>query len=152
MNKKYALLFGEIKSVVDSDMDTDDVLRFVCQILRDGVECFDWVGVYKYDEQQRKLYLGAYSGEETEHTVIPYGVGICGQVAVSGEKFIVPDVSAETNYLSCSVNVKSEAVIPIFRSGKAIAQIDVDSHTTDAFSAEEIELLEGVAEEIKDFL
>ncbi|MDD4820010.1 MAG: GAF domain-containing protein [Flavobacteriales bacterium] len=152
MNKKHALLFGEIKSVVDSGMDTDDILRFVCQILRDGVPHFDWVGFYKYNEEERKLYLGAYSGDETEHTVISYGHGVCGQVAQSGEKLIVPDVTAEQNYIACSLTVKSEAVVPVVRSGKAIAQIDVDSDTPDAFSAEDIELLEGTADEIKDFL
>lgn len=91
MNKLHASLFGEIKSVVDSDNDWEDILRFVCQMLRDGVEHFDWVGIYRYDTVSRTLVLGPYAGKETEHTEIPYGKGVCGQVAVSGERLVVPD-------------------------------------------------------------
>ena len=152
MNKLHASLFGEIKSVVDSDKDWEDILRFVCQMLRDGVEHFDWVGIYRYDTVSRTLILGPYAGKETEHTEIPYGKGVCGQVAVSGERLVVPDVRAEENYIACSAEVRSEAVVPVIRAGNAIAQIDVDSNIPDAFSREDIELLEGVAEEIKDFL
>ena len=147
MNKLHASLFGEIKSVVDSDNDWEDILRFVCQMLRDGVEHFDWVGIYRYDTVSRTLISGPYAGKE-----IPYGKGVCGQVAVSGERLVVPDVRAEENYIACSAEVRSEAVVPVIRAGNAIAQIDVDSNTPDAFSREDIELLEGVAEEIKDFL
>ena len=78
MNKKHSLLFGEIKAVVDSDMDSDDVLRFVCQMLHDGVAGFDWVGIYRYDEKEKMLHLGPYCGEETMHTEIEYGHGVCG--------------------------------------------------------------------------
>ncbi|MBQ8650433.1 MAG: hypothetical protein IJ483_04260, partial [Flavobacteriales bacterium] len=60
MNKKHSMLFGEIKDVVDSDMDSDDVLRFVCQMLHDGVAGFDWVGIYRYDEKEKMLHLGPY--------------------------------------------------------------------------------------------
>lgn len=63
MNKLHASLFGEIKSVVDSDNDWEDILRFVCQMLRDGVEHFDWVGIYRYDTVSRTLILGPYAGQ-----------------------------------------------------------------------------------------
>lgn len=86
MNKRHALLFGEIKSAVDSDMDSDDVIRFVCQMLFDGVPHFDWVGVYRCVPEREVLVLGPYSGEETEHEEIPYGSGVCGRVAPLGDR------------------------------------------------------------------
>ncbi|MBO4961803.1 MAG: GAF domain-containing protein [Flavobacteriales bacterium] len=152
MNKKHSLLFGEIKAVVDSDMDSDDVLRFVCQMLHDGVAGFDWVGIYRYDEKEKMLHLGPYCGEETIHTEIEYGHGVCGRVAESGERLVIDDVSQEENYIACSLEVKSEIVVPIIRAGRAIAQIDIDSHSRGIFGAEEIELIEGVSREIKDFV
>lgn len=152
MNKRHALLFGEIKSAVDSDMDSDDVIRFVCQMLNDGVAHFNWVGVYRCRPEENMLELGPYSGEETEHTEIPYGKGVCGRVAESGQRLIVPDVSAEDNYISCSMDVKSEAVVPVVHGGRVLAVLDVDSFGRDAFSKEDVELLEGVAEEIIPFI
>lgn len=152
MNKLHALLFGEIKSAVDSDMDSDDVIRFVCQMLSDGVPHFNWVGIYRCVPTERMLEIGPYSGEETEHTEIPYGEGVCGRVAETGEKLVVSDVTKEDNYISCSIRVKSEAVVPVLRAGQVIAVLDVDSFTPDGFSKEDVELLEGAAEEISPFI
>ena len=73
MNKKHSLLFGEIKSVVDSDMDSDDVLRFVCQMLHDGVDGFDWVGIYRYNEEEKMQYVNKwnkYKWEDMDAEVI----------------------------------------------------------------------------------
>jgi GAF domain-containing protein len=55
---------------------------------------------------------------ETDHTVIPFGKGICGQVAESNANFVVPDVAAQDNYIACSFTVKSEIVVPLFVDGK----------------------------------
>lgn len=152
MNKRHALLFGEVKSAVDSDMDSDDVIRFVCQILADGVPHFDWVGVYRCAADRQTLVLGPYSGEETEYTEIPSGAGICGRVAAAGERLVVPDVSAEKNYISRSLRTCSQAAVPVVRAGQTVAVLDADSCIPDAFSREDIELLEGVAEEIAPFI
>jgi GAF domain-containing protein len=89
------------------------------------------------------LELGEYEGEATEHTQIPFGRGICGQVAVSGQTFVVPDVSAQDNYLACSLTTKAEIVLPIFATdGRMLGQIDIDSHTLNPFTPDD-ELLLG---------
>jgi GAF domain-containing protein len=90
------------------------------------------------------LHLGPYAGDETEHTKIPYGKGICGQVAESHETFMVPDVRAQDNYIACSMKVKSEIVVPIMKAGKFVAQLDIDSHTANAFTDEDRAFLEAV--------
>ena len=99
-----------------------------------------------------QLELGAYVGEATDHTSIPYGKGICGQVAISGASFEVPDVHAQDNYLACSLATKSEIVVPIYMEEKLIGQIDIDSHELDPFTAEDHALLEWVAEFIAERL
>jgi len=88
--------------------------------------------------------LRAFAGEPTDHTQIPFGKGICGQVAESNQNFIVPDVKAQDNYIACSLHVKSEIVIPLFKEGQNIGQIDIDSHTIDPFTEADIALLEYV--------
>ncbi len=117
-------------------------LSQICEMLQNAVDYFDWVGFYFADFENKKLHLKAYSGAPTEHTEIPFGKGICGQVAVSNQNFLVPDVHAQSNYIACSLDVQSEIVIPIFADGKNIGQIDIDSHTPNAFDKADEKFLE----------
>lgn len=96
--------------------------------------------------------LGPYEGAETEHVEIPFGRGICGQVAVSNETFCVPDVNEQDNYLSCSIETKSEIVVPIIKKGENIGQIDIDSHTINPFNEENIKMLEWLCAELAEIL
>ena len=96
--------------------------------------------------------MGPYVGEPTDHTIIPFGKGICGQVAVSNENFVVPDVDAQDNYLACSLSVKAEIVVPIFVNGQNIGQIDIDSGTTDPFTEKDERFLEFVCQEVSNLL
>jgi GAF domain-containing protein len=96
--------------------------------------------------------LGPYAGTPTDHTIIPFGKGICGQVAVSDQNFVVPDVKAQDNYIACSMTVKAEIVIPLFLNGVNIGQIDIDSNTPDPFSEEDERFLEYVNREVSKIL
>jgi GAF domain-containing protein len=117
-----------------------------------GNSYFNWTGFYFKNGDKDELKLGPYVGAPTDHTIIPYGKGICGQVAVSNETFVVPDVHEESNYLSCSIDTKAEIVVPIFKDGKNIGQIDIDSHTIDPFTEEDRELLEWLCNEVSKIL
>lgn len=117
-------------------------LQEVCRLLAAGVPHYNWVGFYVVDASGQALDLGPFVGAPTEHVKIPFGRGICGQAAATGETFIVQDVSKETNYLSCSLDVKSEVVLPIFAGGKIAAELDIDSHELSPFSHEDRRFLE----------
>ncbi len=132
----------KLQQILQSDIAFSDQLQQITAFYYENVPYYNWVGFYFADEDQNELILGPYSGAETEHTRIPFGKGICGQVAVSDQNFVVPDVNAEENYLSCSIETKAEVVIPIFKSGKNIGQIDIDSHFINPFQKEDIEELE----------
>lgn len=99
-----------------------------CELLKERVAHYQWVGIYWMNDAEQTLHLGPFAGAETEHTRIPYGRGICGQVAVIGTPFEVPDVWAQDNYLACSMETKSELVVPIYQGTRLIGQIDIDSH------------------------
>jgi GAF domain-containing protein len=124
----------------------------VCELLQTSLGYYDWVGFYFANEAGKTLHLKAFAGEPTDHTVIPFGKGICGQVAVSNENFVVSDVKAQSNYIACSIYVKAEIVIPLFKDGKNIGQIDVDSHTEDPFSQEDERFLVWVNQMVSDIL
>lgn len=147
------MTFEELKPKVTDILHHEDQLREerllqLCHLLRDNIDYYDWVGFYFRNGEKEELVLGPYAGEATDHTVIPFGKGICGQVAVSNKNFVVPDVTAQDNYIACSISVKSEIVVPLFVDGKNIGQIDIDSNIIDAFSELDERFLEFVNEEV----
>ncbi len=151
------MTFEDLKNNVsqilsNSQTDKSAKLTQVCELLQGNVAYYNWVGFYFANQEARTLHLKTFAGEPTDHTVIPFGKGICGQVAVSNENFVVPDVSAQDNYIACSITVKSEIVVPLFKDGKNIGQIDIDSHTPDPFSKEDEIFLEWVNEQVAEIL
>ena len=142
-----------LSSILESPKhNTEEKLEKVCHLLDQEISYFNWTGFYFKNGDKDELILGPYVGAPTDHTIIPYGKGICGQVAVSNETFVVPDVHQESNYLSCSIDTKAEIVVPIFKDGKNIGQIDIDSHTVDPFTNEDRELLEWLCNEVSKIL
>ncbi|EKT4498260.1 GAF domain-containing protein [Flavobacterium psychrophilum] len=126
----------------------DEKLLKVCQLLEANIAYYTWVGFYFANHETKTLHLGPYVGAETDHTVIPFGKGICGQVAVSNENFVVPDVAVQDNYIACSFTVKSEIVVPLFVNEKNIGQIDIDSNVLDPFTSADEEFLEFVNKQV----
>ena len=122
-----------------------ELQKSLVQWLDKEVSYYNWTGFYFMNDEKQQLEIGPYVGAYTDHTVIPYGRGICGQVAVSGKTFEVPDVHAQDNYLACSLATKSEIVVPIYKGENLIGQIDIDSHELDPFTQEDHDLLEAVA-------
>lgn len=142
-----------LSSILESPKhNTEEKLQKVCHLLDQEISYFNWTGFYFKNGDKNELKLGPYVGAETDHTIIHYGKGICGQVAVSNETFLVPDVHLQENYLSCSIDTKAEIVVPIFKNGENIGQIDIDSHTLDPFTKDDLELLEWLCSEVSKIL
>ncbi|MEM7187792.1 MAG: GAF domain-containing protein [Bacteroidota bacterium] len=139
------ILRPRVTAIVQAESTSaEEKLTQICELLQGNLPAYDWVGFYFADHETRTLHLKAFAGEPTDHTVIPFGKGICGQVAESNQNFVVPDVKAQDNYIACSIYVKAEIVVPLFKDGKNIGQIDIDSHTPDPFTAEDERFLEWV--------
>lgn len=136
----------------DITLPVFDRLKGICQLLQDHLDAYDWVGFYFANHKAKTLHLSAYVGEPTDHLTIPFGKGICGQVAESNSNFVVPDVKAQDNYIACSITVKAEIVVPIFINEKNIGQIDIDSKTINPFNQEDEKFLEFVCEEVAELL
>lgn len=105
---------------------------------------YNWVGIYLLKDGE--LVLGPFVGKPTPHTRIPLNQGICGAAASSGKTVIVDDVNADPRYLACSLETRSEIVVPIIRDGQVLGEIDIDSDKPAAFGQEDRKLLEAVAE------
>lgn len=150
------MTFNDLKSkiteLVKESTATEDTLLNLCTLLKSEVSYYDWVGFYFRNGDKKELKLGPYAGAPTDHTIIPFGKGICGQVAVSNQNFVVPDVKAQDNYIACSISVKSEIVIPIFVKGENVGQIDIDSNTLDPFTKNDEDFLEFVCAKVATLL
>ena len=150
-------MFQELRQKVTSiieatDQTKEEKLQDICDLLKQSIHYYNWVGFYFKNGDKNELKLGPYAGEPTDHTIIPFGKGICGQVAVSNENFVVPDVKAQDNYIACSITVKAEIVVPLFVNGENIGQIDIDSNTPDPFTEEDERFLEFVNSEVAEML
>ena len=151
------MTFDKLKPQVEEILKQEnlvvkDRLTKVCELLEQNIPYYDWVGFYFKNGDKDELKLKSFAGEPTDHEIIPFGKGICGQVAVSNKNFVVPDVKAQNNYIACSMFVKAEIVIPLFVNGENIGQIDIDSHTADPFSHEDELFLEWVNKKTAEIL
>jgi L-methionine (R)-S-oxide reductase len=143
----------KVTEIVSNTNETvENRLLQICELLDSNIDYYNWVGFYFRNGNKEELKLGPYVGAPTDHTIIPFGKGICGQVALSNQNFVVPDVAAQDNYIACSINVKAEIVIPIFVNGENIGQIDIDSNTPDPFTEADERFLEFVCEKVSEII
>lgn len=149
----FDILRKKVSEILSNDTITVEArLTEICELLKAEVDYYTWVGFYFKNGDKNELKLGPFAGEPTDHTIIPFGKGICGQVAVSNKNFVVPDVSAQDNYIACSIHVKAEIVVPLFKNGENIGQIDIDSNVPDPFTEEDERFLEFVNERVAEIL
>jgi len=138
--------------VLNTKQTVDERLLSICELLENHISYYNWVGFYFRNGKKEELKLGPYVGAPTDHTIIPFGKGICGQVALSNQNFVVPDVTAQDNYIACSITVKAEIVIPIFVKNENIGQIDIDSNTPNPFTEADERFLEFVCVKVSEML
>lgn len=135
------------RSRLEAAVHEIDAHEFACEELYRRFEHYSWVGIYVVEGDE--LVLSAWSGEEeTEHTTIKVGEGICGLAAATGRTELVPDVSERGEFIACFPTTRSEIVVPIAGPEGVIGEIDIDSDWLDAFDERDRELLEQIALEL----
>lgn len=152
-NMSKQALFDSIRPqfslIISSSSTRDEKLAQISALLADTFSHYDWVGFYLADPNaDRELVLGPYVGAETDHTRIKFGVGICGQAAETLKTFVVDDVTKESNYLACSITVKSEIVVPILKGEIFVGELDIDSHQIAAMDSVDKAELEALCEQL----
>ena len=145
-------IWFQCETIIYSQVTLKEKMQAICNLLGSQMPAYDWVGFYLSDVKNKKLYLGPFYGEPTEHTSISYGKGVCGQVAEAQKTFVIDDVAEEKNYIACSIHVKSEIVVPIIKNQIVVGQIDIDSHTPAAFKQEDQQMLEKICLEIAIYI
>jgi L-methionine (R)-S-oxide reductase len=133
------------QAIHDADTGTA-AMRCAVTMLKDAVPAYTWVGIYLLEGEE--LVLGPFAGKPSPHTRIPLAQGICGAAATAGHTIIVDDVNADPRYLACSIETRSEIVVPIVHGGRVLGEIDIDSDVQAAFGPADRELLESIADRL----
>ncbi|MDA2913947.1 GAF domain-containing protein [Acidobacteriia bacterium AH_259_A11_L15] len=143
-------ILKEVDALAAARATNPDWLKEICALLQRERPHYNWVGLYFLEEKE--LVLGPFVGAPSPHTRIPLDQGICGAAVREGKTVIVPDVSADPRHLACSVETQSEIVLPIEHEGRISGEIDIDSHIRNAFTAQDSELLQQVAQRLAPVL
>ena len=139
---------NEVSTLAEAATTAPVLMHAVCKLLHERMLKYNWVGFYMLEPgtQPPVLVLEAFVGAMTPHTRIPLNQGICGAAASSGKTIVVDDVSKDSRYLACSLETKSEIVVPVFVNGKVAGELDIDSHFAAAFGVEDQKLVQYCAE------
>jgi L-methionine (R)-S-oxide reductase len=116
-----------------------ELMNKIVALLHKSLLKYNWVGFYMIQREasgEDVLILGPFKGSMTPHTRIQLNQGICGAAASSGKTVVIDDVNADSRYLACSLETKSEIVVPVFVAGKVVGELDIDSHFPAAFAAD----------------
>ena len=148
---RYQEVAKEIAAVIDGERNLVARMATVSNILHHAFDHFFWTGFYVVDpDKDEELVVGPYQGT-MGCLRIPFGKGVCGVAAATGEVQIVEDVHAFPGHIACDANSASEIVLPVRDSaGRLIAVFDVDSDRKSMFDAIDRDglapILETVAE------
>lgn len=137
----------ELTALAQETPTAQALMQSMVKLLHERMLKYNWVGFYLLEAgaQPPMLVLGAFEGAMTPHTRIPLNQGICGAAASSGQTVVIDDVSKDPRYLACSLETKSEIVVPVFVRGKVVGELDIDSHFPAAFTSEHQDLVQHCA-------
>ena len=146
----------ELDQLAQGAKSADYLMSSMVGLLHERMLKYNWVGFYMIEDpadgESASLVLGHFKGAMTPHVRISLNQGICGAAASTGKTVIVDDVSKDPRYLACSLETKSEIVVPVFVRGRVVGELDIDSHFPAAFKAEDRELVEYCAKLAGEFL
>ena len=143
-DKAATLDVSSLLTAIAAAPDANAAMQIAVERLKADLPQYTWVGIYLLEGHE--LVLGPYLGKPSPHTRIPLNRGICGAAASQMATIIVDDVNADPRYLACSLETKSEIVVPIMRDGRVFGEIDIDSDRPAAFGDGDQVMLESVAQ------
>src|SRR6516164_4415932 len=147
INRKPTDLIPELDALAKSAASGEARMKGIVTLFHDKLTKYNWVGFYMLEKEGDRdmLVLGPFRGTMTPHTRIPPNQGICGAAASSGKTIVVDDVNKDPRYLACSLETKSEIVVPVFANGKVVGELDIDSHFPAAFTSEHRDFVQHCA-------
>ena len=137
----YAELADAAAALIAGEPDPVANMANVAALIWQFVPQLNWAGFYR--DVEGELVLGPFIGKPA-CIRIPFGQGVCGAAAATGETQLVADVHAFPGHIACDAASRAELVVPVMRGAVLVAVIDLDSPDParfDAADAAGIELL-----------
>jgi len=149
-SETYIQTAKEIAAVLDGETNNVARMATVSCLLSEAFESYFWTGFYVVDpDKTDELVVGPYQGT-LGCLRIPFGRGVCGAAAQTGEIQIVKDVHAFPGHIACDARSQSEIVVPVYApDGSLYAVFDVDSTEVGSFDVVDAE---GLAPILKDLI
>ena len=141
--RHHDTVLEQTSTAIRDARDAGTALSHAVATLARQIPAYTWVGIYLLDGNE--LVLGPFVGKPSPHTRIPLGRGICGAAASEKATIIVDDVNADPRYLACSLETRSEIVVPIMYGDEVLGEIDIDSDRLAAFGPNDRTMLEAIA-------
>jgi len=151
--QESAAITVELDKLASGAANAESLMNSIVSLFHEKLTRYNWVGFYMIDlKDANMLVLGPFRGSMTPHTRIPLNQGICGAAASNGKTVVVDDVNKDPRYLACSIETKSEIVVPVFAKGKVVGELDIDSHFLAAFGPDDRKLCEHAAQLLGKFI
>lgn len=135
-----ASLYGDLAAALDAltagEPDPIANIANAAALIRQYLPDLNWVGFYRAIGDE--LVLGPFQGKPA-CIRIPFGKGVCGTAAATGEIQRVADVNAFAGHITCDAESASELVIPVLHGGEVIAVLDLDSPLAGRFDEADAE-------------
>ena len=138
--ERYEALLPQIEAVVEGETDLIANMANVAAMLHETFGIW-WTGFYRVVGDE--LVLGPFQGPMA-CTRIGKGRGVCGTAWAKAETQVVPDVDKFPGHIACSSASRSEIVVPVFRGGRVIAVLDIDSARLATFDETDRRYLEQI--------
>ena len=143
----YDALRRRVAALTEGETDAVALMATVACELHHADARFDWTGFYRV-VAPGLLKIGPYQGGHGCLT-IPFGRGVCGACAATGEPQVVADVDSFPGHIACAASTRSEIVLPVRdRAGRLVAVLDVDSDRADAFDAADVDGLGAILADV----
>lgn len=145
--ERYEELIPQLTALLEGETNLIANLANTVSALKMAFDFF-WVGFYVVENEQ--LVLAPFQGP-IACTRINYGKGVCGTAWKEEKTVIVPNVNEFAGHIACSSLSQSEIVVPVFKNGKIVAVLDVDSEQLSTFDAVDKEYLEKICSCISSY-
>ncbi len=143
MDNTREQLIDNIRIAIAAKSNENDILQSAAELIDGFSDNYNWTGFYM--KRGEILEVGPYIGPKTEHTRIELHNGICGAAASQKETVIVDSVQDDPRFLSCSINTRSEIVVPMMDGDQVLGEIDIDSNRSANFNTQDKTMLEEIA-------
>jgi len=129
-SEMYRELVKSADALTNGETDGVANMSNIAALLWEFLPDVNWTGFYRVLDGE--LVLGPFQGKAA-CIRIPFGRGVCGAAAQTGETQLVEDVHAFPGHIACDANSASELVVPVMRGGQVIAVVDLDSPSRGRF-------------------